>query len=129
MGVLTLHRAYSAVGVVSARWAAGHDDNAGLRRVTFARTRRRGRAAGRPTSPGRPRCLSRGVSERGVSERRRSGVPTTRYALVPAHQRTILEVREMPHTTTYPPGGSGGTGWQRRRRRTSTLSLTRHVLS
>jgi len=33
MGVLTLHRAYSAVSVVSACWAAGHDDNAGLRRV------------------------------------------------------------------------------------------------
>jgi len=39
----------------------------------------------------RPRYLSR-----VVLARRRSGAPATRYALVQAHQRTILEVCEMP---------------------------------
>ena len=78
--------------------------------------------AGRRPSPRQPRCLSREVLPRW-----RCGAPTTEYALVRAHQRTIRGVCEMPRMTTYPPGGRGGAGWQRRRR-TSTLSHAREVL-
>ena len=80
------------------------------------------RLAGRRPSPRQPRCLSREVLPRW-----RRGAPTTEYALVRAHQRTIRGVCEMPRMTTYPPGGRGGAGWQRRRR-TSTLSHAREVL-
>ena len=58
-------------------------------------------SAVRTLAPRRPRCLSR-----GVLARRRSGAQATPYALVQAHQRTILEVCEIPHMTTYPPASS-----------------------